>query len=128
MANFRCERLFVMLDEPVPGLDHLKSVDPVQFAYLDVDDDAERAGLTPLETFMFTPFDRPRWQPAAKGLKTVRGLFELYRGWLSQGLNPYQYRDEALAERLGVLEKVEAILDAADSLDRKFYFAAKDLA
>ena len=28
MANFRCERLFVMLDEPVPGLDHLKAVDP----------------------------------------------------------------------------------------------------
>jgi hypothetical protein len=34
MANFRCERAFVMLDEPVPGLNHLKAVDPEAFAYL----------------------------------------------------------------------------------------------
>ena len=38
MANFRCERLFVMLDEPVPGLNHLKAVDPVEFAWHHSDD------------------------------------------------------------------------------------------
>jgi hypothetical protein len=128
MANFRCERLFVMLDEPVPGLNHLKAIDPVEFAWHRSDDKAEQAGLTPLGSFTFAPFERPRWQPAAKGLGTVRGLIELYRRWLDQGHNPYGYTEEVLTSKLAVLDQVEAVLDAADSLDRRFYLAAKDLA
>ena len=127
MANFRCERLFVMLDEPVPGLNHLKAIDPVEFAWLHSDDHAEQAGLTPLGDFTFAPFERPRWQPAARGLKTVRGLIDLYRGWLAQGQNPYGYADEVLTTNLRVLGQVEAVLKAADSRDRRFYLAAKDL-
>ena len=68
MANFRCERLFVMLDEPIPGLNHLKAVEPFQFASLCSDDHAAHAGLTPHDTFTFAPFERPAWQPAATGL------------------------------------------------------------
>jgi len=128
MANFRCERLFVMLDEPVPGLDHLKAVDPFEFACHHSDDHAEQAGLTPLGSFTFAPFERPRWQPAAKGLKTVRGLIDLYRGRLAQGRNPYGYTAEVVTGKLAVLEQVEAVLDAADSRDRLFYLAARDLA
>ena len=41
MANFRCERLFLMLDEPIPGLDHLRAVDPEQFAWHGTDREAE---------------------------------------------------------------------------------------
>jgi hypothetical protein len=44
MANFRCERLFVMLDEPVPGLNHLKAVDAVEFAWHHSDAHAEQLG------------------------------------------------------------------------------------
>ncbi|MBY0395236.1 MAG: hypothetical protein K2X91_02045, partial [Thermoleophilia bacterium] len=71
MANFRCERLFVMLDEPVPGLNHMKAVDPVEFAWHDSDLDAQRLDLTPLGDFSFAPFERRRWSPASEGLKTV---------------------------------------------------------
>ncbi|WP_165070368.1 hypothetical protein [Paludisphaera rhizosphaerae] len=127
MANFRCERLFVMLEDPVPGLNHLKAVDPVEFAWLGSDDDAERLGLTPLGDFTFAPYERPKWQPAAKGLKTIRGLIDLYRGWLAQGSNPYGYTEEVLKKKLAVLSQVETVLDAADSRDRRFYLAAKDL-
>jgi hypothetical protein len=54
MANFRCERAFVMLDEPVPGLNHLRAVDPEGFA--DLLNDAisfwmVEAGYTPLTDF-----------------------------------------------------------------------------
>jgi hypothetical protein len=128
MANFRCERLFVVLDDPVPGLNHLKAVDPVEFAWHFSDDHAAQAGLTPLGDFTFAPFERPRWQPAAKGLETVRGLIALYRGWLAEGRNPYGFAEDVLATKLGVLGQVEAVLDAADSRDRRFYLAAKDLA
>ena len=128
MANFRCERLYVMLDEPVPGIDHLTAVDPVEFAWHCSDGHAEQAGLTPLGSFTFAPFQRARWQPAAEGLKTVRGLIALYRGWLARGSNPYEYADETLTTKLGVLAQVEAVLDAADGRDRRFYLAAKDLA
>ena len=128
MANFRCERLFVMLDEPVSGLDHLKAVDPIEFAWHLSDNDAEQLGLTPLDDFTFAAFQRPRWQSAAKGLETVRGLIGLYRGWLVRGSNPYGYAEKVLATKIGVLEQVEAILVAADSHDRQFYLLAKDLA
>lgn len=127
MADFRCERLFVILDEPVPKLDHLKAVDAVEFASIDSDAVAEQAGLTPLSAFTFAPFERPRWRAAAKGLKTIRGLIALYREWLAQGHNAYGYTEEALKRDLSVLAQVEAVLDAADSRDRRFYFAAKGL-
>jgi len=128
MADFRCERLFVMLDEPVPGLNHLKALDPFEFASLYSDDHAAQAGLTPLSTFTFAPFERPIWRPAAEGLRTVRGLIELYRTWLAQGHNPYGLTNEALAANLTVLGQVEGVLNAADSRDRQFYLAARDLA
>ena len=128
MANFRCERLFVMLDEPVPGLDHLKAVDPVEFAYLGSDDDAEQLGVTPLSVFTFAPFDRKRWRPAGEGLRTIRALIRLYRDRIASGRPEHEQRNEVLKEKLAVLGQVEAVLDAADGRDRRFYLAAKDLA
>ena len=127
MANFRCERLFVMIDEPIPGLDHLRAVDPEQFAWHGTDREAELEGLTPLGDFTYAPFDRKRWRPAAEGLKTVRGLIQLYTGWVSRGHNPYERPLESITETLDVLSQVEAVLDAADSRDRRFCLAAKDL-
>lgn len=128
MANFRCERLFVMLDEPVPELDHLRAVDPVRFSMHYSDDHADQLGLTPLSEFTFAPFERARWFEPAEGLRTVRGLCDLYRDWLKRGSNPYGFSAEMLERKIEVLEQVEVVLEAASSRDRRFYLAAKDLA
>jgi hypothetical protein len=129
MANFRCERLFVMLDEPIPGLDHFRAVDPVGFAGLFSQDDAESIDVTPLERFCYGPFDRPRWRPAADGLVSVRALIGLYENWLTREAGePGRYTQDVLKEKIGVLRQVQSVLDAADSRDRRFYFKMKDLA
>ena len=129
MANFRCERLFIMLDEPIPGLDHLHSVDPEEFAGLYSEDDAESIDVAPIERFSYGAYDRPRWHPAAKGLMTVRSLIGLYEKWLSGGAGvPAHYATEVLEQKLAVLRQVDAVLDAADNRDRRFYFKMKDLA
>ena len=134
MANFRCERVFVMLDDSLPDLNHLRAVDPEGFAGLFTEmlnNQVVDAGLTPLDSFLSAPFERPQWQPASEGLKTVRGLIDLYRGWQASGHNPLGYADESAEELLtrdvAVLVQVETVLDAADTYDRRFYFAAKDL-
>lgn len=128
MANFRVERMFVMLDEPVRGLNHLRAVDPVELAMLGSDSHADSLGLTPLSSFEFAPFDRPRWFPANEGLKTVRGLIDLYEKWLSSGTNEYGYASDVLASWVATLRQLEDVLDQADTFDRRFYFAVKDLA
>ena len=131
MANFRCERAFVMLDEPVPGLDHLKAVDPKGFA--DLLNEAisfwmVEAGYPPLTDFLYAPYDRAKWRPAGKGLRSVRGAMELYRKWLEAGANPLGCSQERLEQDLAVLAQVAEALDRADGRDRRFYFAARDLA
>jgi hypothetical protein len=127
MANFRLERLFVILDEPVPGIDHLKAVDPVEFAWHLSNEIAEQLGVTPFDEFTYAPFQRPKWHEPDEGLKTARGLLDQYRKWLEAGTNPYMYPSETLKNKIIVLEQVEDVLTAASSLDRQFYLAAKDL-
>jgi hypothetical protein len=130
MADFRCERAFVMLDEPVPGLNHLRAVDPEGFAAL-LNDAISfwmvEAGFTPLTDVLYAPYDCPRWQPAGKGLRSVRGAMELYRKWLDSGTNPLGCTQESLERDLAVLGQVAEVLEAADGRDRQFYFAARDL-
>lgn len=130
MANFRCERAFVMLDEPVPGLNHLQAVDPEAFANLLTEETSfwmVEAGYTPLTDFLYAPFDRPKWRPAGKGLRSVRGAMELYRKWREAGSNPLGWSQERLDQELAVLGHVADVLDKADGRDRRFYFAARDL-
>lgn len=117
-----------MLDEPVPGLDHLRAVDPVRFSMHYSDEHAEQLGLKPLSDFTFAPFERPRWAKASVGLRTVRGLRELYLDWLTKGSNPFGFTAEMLTKKTEVLEQVEAVLSAAADWDRRFYLAAKDMA
>lgn len=131
MADFRCERAFVMLDEPVPGLDHLHAVDAEGFAALLNDAMSfwmQEAGYTPLTDFLYAPFDRPKWRRASKGLRSVRGAMELYQKWLEAGTNPLGCTQESLERDLAVLGQVAEVLDLADARDRRFYFAARDLA
>jgi hypothetical protein len=128
MANFRCERIFVVLDEPVPGLDHLRAIDPVELAWLHSDNDAIANGVQPLRDFSFAPFERPRWRPASEGLATVRALITLYEKWLQRGEDPYGCKPTVLQNKLVVLRQLQSVLDAADTRDRKFYLAVRDLA
>ena len=97
MANFRLERLFVMLDEPVPGLDHMKAIDAVEFAWHNSDQHAEGLGVTPLGAFTFAPFEQPEWHDASEGLMTVRALRSVYADWIAKGANPFRYKDDVLA-------------------------------
>ncbi len=119
-----------MLDEPVPGLNHLKAFDPEAFAYLLSDEISHwmvEAGCTPLIDFLYAPFDRPKWRPARKGLKSVREAIKLYQTWLDAGANPLGWPPERMEKELIVLGQVAEVLDQADARDRRFYFAAKDL-
>jgi hypothetical protein len=60
---------------------------------------------------------------------TVRSLFGLYEKWLSVGaITSTRYSAEVLEQKLAVPRQVEAVLDTADSRDRRFYFKMKDLA
>jgi hypothetical protein len=127
MANFRLERLFVILDEPVPGIDNLKAVDPVEFAWHCSNHIAEQLGVTPFDDFAYAPFQQPKWHEPDEGLKTAKALLDQYRRWLDAGTNPYMYASETLKSKIIVLEQVEDLLTAASSLDRQFYLAAKDL-
>ena len=79
MGNYRCERMFVMLERAIPGLDHLKAVDPVELAWHQSNADAESLGVPTIEDFCIAAFDgpppwreKPRWLPAAEG---PRGCF-----------------------------------------------------
>ena len=99
----------------------------MEFAHLGTELDADRLGLTPLKAFIYAPFDRPRWTPAAVGLETVRGLIEFYQDWLLRGQGPRDCPEAILNSTLQVLRQVEAVLDAADTRDRRFYFKARDL-
>ena len=130
MANFRYEKVFVMLDEPVPGLNHLRAVDPEVFACLLSDEISYwlvEAGHRPLIDFLYAPFDRPKWRPAGTGLQSVRGAMELYQKWLDAGANPLGWSHDRMERELIVLGQVADVLDAADSRERRFYFAAKDI-
>lgn len=135
MANHRCERIFVTLERPVPGLDHLKAVDPVELAWHGSNEDAESIGVTPLEDFCVAAFDgperyheKPRWRPAAAGLKTVRAVIALYEKRIADRSDPRGRTPETLGKKVAVLRQLESVLDQADARDIRFYLAVKDLA
>jgi hypothetical protein len=130
VANFRCERVLVILDEPIPGLNHLNAVNATALASLLSEDLTfwmVEAGLIPFADFLFAPFDRPRWRPAGKGLQSVQGTMALIEQWIKVGKNPLGRSLGSLQEDLEVLQQVADVLDMADARDRRFYFAARDL-
>jgi hypothetical protein len=138
MANFRAERVFVMLEEPISGFDHIKSIDPTELCSACVlsQNDSDCLDLDQLLSFSFAagerswePREKPRWRAPAKGLKAVRGLLTHYEDQIVKGegscggLIP-----TALPEIAAVLRQLEAVLEKADSHDRRFCLAVKDLA
>lgn len=131
MANFRCERVFISLDEAVPGLNHFQAVNPEEFADL-FDEPLQNAlvdaGVRPLVDFLFAPFERPKWRPAAEGLASVRAAIGIYEARLGVTSDLPGMSGDVLNRRLATLGQAEAVLDAADTRDRRFFFQARDLA
>jgi hypothetical protein len=138
VANFRAERVFVMLREPIDGFDHFNAVEPSELCTACVlsETDSESLGLEPLFSFgvaqgerSWEPREKPKWRAASKGLSTVRGLLAHYDDRIAKGegscggLIP-----SALPKIAAALRRLEAVLDKADTYDRKFCFAVKDLA
>ena len=138
MANFRAERVFVMLDQPIPGFDHLKAIDPTELcsACTLTEMDADRLNLDTLYSFSvaagersWQPREKPRWRPPSEGLAAVRGLLAHYDDRITRGEGSAGgVIASALPKIAAVLRQVEAVLDKADTHDRRFCLAVKDLA
>ena len=137
MSNFRPERAFVMLDQPIAGFDHIKAIDPVALSSvcLLTNTDADLLGLDPLSSFGVPAGDKPwqprqamRWRAASLGLKTVRGLIAHYTAQIAKGQSSAQGTLVSyLPAKVEVLRQLEAVLDRADTHDRRFCLALKDL-
>lgn len=137
MANFRAERVFVMLKEPIQGFDHIKAVDPTDLCEACVLSEADSDSLDLDRLFNFgvaagerswEPREKARWRRAAKGLKAVRGLLTHYDERIAKGeASCGGLVSSALPKIAAVLRQLEAVLDKADTYDRRFYLAVKDL-
>ncbi len=137
MANFRAERIFVMLDSAIPGFDHIKAIDPAELcrACTTTRTDSDLLNLPPLENFTFAAGDRSweprqksRWFHAADGLKSARGLIAYYQAQITKGEGSAAGLPQtALRPLVETLRQLETLLDKADTYDRKFSLAVKDL-
>ncbi|HAH46689.1 hypothetical protein [Gimesia sp.] len=123
MADFRLEKLYVILDEPIPGINHLQAVDPEEFAWHDTFDLTQQLGVTPLDDFTYAPFDREVWYPAGAGLKSIRSLLQEFRRQAATSEEVQQ----RMQPRINMFEKLEELFDQADAHDREFYLSARDL-
>jgi hypothetical protein len=138
MSNFRAERVFVMLEEPIPGFDHIKSIDPSELctACALSDNDSDCLNLDRLLSFSFAagerswePREKPRWRAPLKGLKALRGLLTHYDDRIAKGEGSCGgLIASALPGIAATLRQMEAVLEKADSYDRRFCLAVKDLA
>lgn len=123
MADFRLEKLYVILDEPIPGINHFQAVDPEEFAWHGTFDLAQQLGITPLDDFTYAPFEEEVWHPAGAGLKTIRALLKEFRRQAATSEEVQQ----RLQPTLAMFEKLEELFDQADAHDREFYLSARDL-
>lgn len=124
MANFRAERLFIRIQEPIDGFDPNQGIDVEEFAWTMVCDQKalERDSLS---KFTIGPGDKPRWFPAEAGLKVVRAcLAEVGEKAANAEL---ELQKQGLQNKIAMLKAVENRLDTIDTYDRKFYFQARDL-
>jgi hypothetical protein len=128
--RFRCdagggapmEKLYIRLQRPIPGVDHLRVIDPEEFAdhHGQWDDVAPLLDVDRINDFYVYEGEygkRPvRWHRAAKGLKAVRAVLEYYRS--GRGALDAEQRQRTLE----LFESVERILDDADLRDIRFCF------
>ncbi len=116
------EKLYVRLQRPIPGLDHVQAIVAGRFAEYHGrwDDVAQQLGVQRINDFYIyegeygkTP---GRWHRTSKGLKAVRAVLEYYRS--GQG----SMSDEQRQATVELFQAVENILDKADGCDIRFCF------
>jgi hypothetical protein len=130
------ERVYLKLNRPIPGVDHLKAFDPWKMAntFSTTYDDCQALGLPPLEDFSVEDFDGPpayreppAWKKASAGLKVARALIALYEKRIAAGADPQGRRLVVLEEAVEVLKQLANVLEDADVREVRFCFGVKDL-
>jgi hypothetical protein len=116
------EKLYIRLQRPIPGVDHLKAIDPERFADFHGrwDDVAAQLDVDRInDLYVYegeNGKDPGRWFRASKGLKAVRAVLEYYRSGKGS------MSDEQRQETIDLFDAVERILDDADFRDIRFCF------
>jgi hypothetical protein len=108
------EKLYLRLQRPIPGVDHLKAFDPEQFAEYHGrwDDVAPSLDVDRINDFYVYEGEygkkAMKWHRARQGLKAVRAILDYYR----EGRG--SLAAEARQSTIELFEKVESLLDEAD--------------
>jgi hypothetical protein len=116
------EKLYIRLERPIPGKDHIKAIDPERFAELHGrwDDVAQLLDVDRINDFYVYEGEHGkypvRWHRAAKALKAIRALLEYYRSGKGE------LSDERRQQVIQLFETVETILDDADLRGIRFCF------
>lgn len=117
------EKLYIRLERPIPGVDHLQAVDPERFADLHGhwDDVAGQLDVDRINDFYVHQGDYGkaslRWHKAAEGLAALRAVLEYYRAGRGS------LTDDQRQETIALFEIVEDILDRADLREIRFCFS-----
>ncbi|TWT29896.1 hypothetical protein [Blastopirellula retiformator] len=123
MANFRCERILLRLNEMIRDFDPNGGLDHEELAW-SLGDQTDYGPNDPqMWDYVVGPGERPRWHSAMAGLNTLRSLIER----LENPAFSAQRTPEAVQSQLVALRALEEKLDRIDTYDRKFYLLAKDL-
>jgi hypothetical protein len=116
------EKLYIRLQQPIPGVDPLVAIDPELFSDLHHawDSVAEQIDADRINDFYTYEGEygksQGRWHRASKGLKAVRAILEYYRNGKGS------VSDDQRNTTIELFEKVESILDDADLHDIRFCF------
>ena len=115
-----------VLERPIPGFDHLRAFSQDELlTFVYQMRDVESAGVASLDDICVGFGGRPAWAGATDGLKTTRAIISLYEKWIASPNVPGRGTPESLRERLGLLRRLESVLDQADSRDIRFTIVLK---
>jgi hypothetical protein len=116
------EKLYIRLQRPIPGVDHVKTIDARRFAeyhghWDDVAKQLDVEGINDFYVYEGHFGTAPvKWHRASIGLKALRAVLECYQtGQISMS-------DEERQPIIELFQAVEGILDEADSRDIRFCF------
>jgi hypothetical protein len=120
VADPKC---FVRLEEPIPGIDHIKYVDHRAFANAHglIDSIASQLGVDRINDFYVYRGERgsepARWHAAADGLEAIRAVKNYLESHPSL---PDRATDDYRRQTLGIVAQLETLLTEADCRDIRF--------
>lgn len=126
MGHEKLGESLVVLNEPIPGFDPGKILDPILFDLLTVlDAEADEWGLSPYSKFEVKSSERPLWYEASDGLETTVGYIGMCQQWLAGRERPDIYSDEDIEQMLKTLNAAKSVFEMADEHGRQFHIALK---